>query len=853
MRVSLFWLIPWLLASATASPPARELPRFRGKTLGQWARGLDDSDPRVRCRSAAALGLSRFGKAAVPALLRSLQDRDLRVRLRSIESLRLIGPDAAEAIPVLAKLLKEDNKELTGPTLATLAHLGPAAVPVLVRQLGSGESESVACLLLGMGEPAMPALMGVLHGKELSPRKAVLLAAWKFSERAAPLVPALERATDDPDRTIRVAAINTLSAIRPVAPSTVAKLGKLLEREEDGSWAAEALGRIGAAGLPPLRKAFFSGIPELRQRALEGLKFIGPAAFPLLAEGLKNPCASCRAEAVHGLGPCHPAVKGILPLLLRASKDKDADVRRTALLVLGTLDDSPSAAVVALAEALADPNAQIRAWAEMLFRHACRPTTAPVPILVGFLTRKDKELRCTAVKLLGQIGSPDREVVLGLCAALRDTDEDVRLKAVQSLGWLGSAARRITIPAGGAGELGQAETEAVVPALLRALRDRCVWVRIHAALALQEVGYPANEAVPILIDILADRAGQLASLGGVEARKRAARALGGLGPVAVPAIATLVRALREPDLFGEAALALASIGPAAEGAIPILGDHVLRQTDRFAYHSGLWALAKMGPPAVPFLKKAMSSKDVDKRQCAVGWVAHVAERSPSLGRALLPALIRATGDPDSEVRANAIVSLGHLGAPAAAAVPALIVALGDEDKGVRSNACEALRAIGPAARPAIPALVNLLVDHDPEVRRQIIMALKAIGPDVTVALPALAETLADRDSSVALLAADALGAMGSSARAALPALSSLLDGQDGELRVAGALGVWRIRRHKEEVVPVLRAALRDRNSDVRVAAAVALWEVEWSRDAVRLLRSLVGRSKKEPGVRQSAR
>ena len=72
----------------------------------------------------------------------------------------------------------------------------------------------------------------------------------------------------------------------------------------------------------------------------------------------------------------------------------------------------------------------------------------------------------------------------------------------------------------------------------------------------------------------------------------------------------------------------------------------------------------------------------------------------------------------------AALLLGHLGEPG---VPALIKALGDSDAEVRQAAADALRRVGPPARAAAPALVKALDDPDPRVRKGAAWALGEVG------------------------------------------------------------------------------------------------------------------------------
>ena len=68
------------------------------------------------------------------------------------------------------------------------------------------------------------------------------------------------------------------------------------------------------------------------------------------------------------------------------------------------------------------------------------------------------------------------------------------------------------------------------------------------------------------------------------------------------------------------------------------------------------------------------------------------------------------GDPDKEVRKNAVKALATIGVGTKPVVSALTQALKGEDKELRIDVAVALAAIGPAAKDAIPNLLACLED-----------------------------------------------------------------------------------------------------------------------------------------------
>ncbi len=156
-----------------------------------------------------------------------------------------------------------------------------------------------------------------------------------------------------------------------------------------------------------------------------------------------------------------------------------------------------------------------------------------------------------------------------------------------------------------------------------------------------------------------------------EVRREAARGLGELGKDAKAAIKPLVKALKDQDSFVRrfAAQALGSIGPdAAKDAIPGL-TALLEDDKQPVREAGIKALARMGPSALPSLKKALGGT--------------------------------------SEVQEVAIIALGEAGE---AGVPALAGVIKNPKipTNLRRRAIEALPK-GKGARVALSALVEVVI------------------------------------------------------------------------------------------------------------------------------------------------
>jgi hypothetical protein len=92
---------------------------------------------------------------------------------------------------------------------------------------------------------------------------------------------------------------------------------------------------------------------------------------------------------------------------------------------------------------------------------------------------------------------------------------------------------------------------------------------------------------------------------------------------------------------------------------------------------------------------------------------------------LIPPLIDALKDSDTEVRRSAAGALAHLGQPAVAALVDVLKDK-DKDKELRANAAYVLGQMGTGGQEAVPTLVKLLKDDDRDVRRRAAYAIQNI-------------------------------------------------------------------------------------------------------------------------------
>ena len=205
-------------------------------------------------------------------------------------------------------------------------------------------------------------------------------------------------------------------------------------------------------------------------------------------------------------------------------------------------------------------------------------------------------------------------------AALHDPSDDVRHAAISMLGKTATPADR-----------------EFIPQLLEALADRDPTVRSGAARALGGIGPVAHCAVPELIRLLADADPYSF------ASSSAANALGRIGLEVRITVPALIKALQDPSpqVRGRAAEALGQIGPAAQAARPALVT-AGQDADQFAASCAKGALKYMPPEYDPVPRKggepepkseiemALASDDPEVRAAAAEvWKSAWDGRAPS--------------------------------------------------------------------------------------------------------------------------------------------------------------------------------------------------------------------------------
>jgi HEAT repeat protein/S1-C subfamily serine protease len=417
-----------------------------------------------------------------------------------------------------------------------------------------------------------------------------------------------------------------------------------------------------------------------------------------------------------------------LKKLTQALREGDAKGRKKAALLLADLGPAARKAIPELLALLrnAQESAEVRAAAERALGEAGTPEKGHVPLLIealGDTLAPEGRARIYAADALGRLGRDARKAMPALIKALEATESDVRRSAATALG-----------------KIGIYERDEAFIALLRGAKDREREVRVASGHGLLNLGRPDRKDAPILVALLADRAGPR------EGRVYAAWGLGQLGEAHVPALAD---ALSNDTDSGVLVVALEMVG-----GLKVKSKEVGAGLARCVTHSqprvrlqAAFALGQIGfdGTTLPAILKAFNSPDAQCRTVA---------------RKVLPALTTFTPDPpqlgltkenvgelkgllgsaDASPRQAAAYMLGTLRTEAAAAVPELRTALLREQKAktiersvTKLELLAALAEVGPAAQAALPELLQVMDEDYGSVssllRGSAALAVVAVAPD----------------------------------------------------------------------------------------------------------------------------
>ena len=567
----------------------------------------------------------------------------------------------------LAAATTEDDRVQAVDAIADLGQNALPALDDLVKATGDGNIRlrwHAARAIGRIGEDAfsaLPTLVGLL--KDADPIVVTQAAAAIREIRAdegAPLaddhakayaeaVDALAATLVHADPRVRRGSLKAIAALRP-------EPGKLADLLDDTLSDAD---------------------PSVVMPALESLADLGADAVPVLVESLKNP--KSRYWATVALTEIGPAAAPAAGALTAAALNGEPEERMQAMLALAAIGEPAAEAADELSAALDSPDTAVKSSAAYALGRM-RVASADValekasadsdPFLAGIASwararihPDNKDLVAASLKTLSQALDTDRP--------------NTRIAAMSALSDL-------------TGSLDDADEARLADRFVGLLEDAHPAVRGAAATALVRLGPTAIEALEKALDKPA-------------LRTLAMELLAAAGSKAKPAVDNLVAALADADpaTKGDAAVALAAIGPEASEAVPALGKLLAgdEKEDTLRY-AAAYALGRIGPAAAPVaeaLRGLTKSEDELMASVAVWALLKIEPDNKAQVAAAVPVLRKALRGKRDLARLEAAAALGELGGAAVSAVPILeLVSEDDPLPAVRTAAAAAVAKIKAA-------------------------------------------------------------------------------------------------------------------------------------------------------------
>ncbi|MFO0970042.1 MAG: HEAT repeat domain-containing protein [Gemmataceae bacterium] len=343
-------------------------------------------------------------------LVGRLDDKKKAVRLEALRELGKQGTAAKEAVWRVAALFHHaEAPDEVAQAAATLAQLGPASVPELVKAFKDARVEQA--------------------------RQAALALA-RMGPAAKKAEPDLIAGLRDRDPVVRAWCAQALGEIGSPSEETVAALFRMVADPAPAARrpAGLALVRAGPKAVPGLRRILqdMSGPDPTEAVTVLGLMGADAAkALPELLTALEDPEPRMRAAAAKALGAMTGKGKEVVPPLVKAlGKEKDFTAQQhifRALTALGEQD------VPGFLEDMRRLNRDGN-WAApyVLARFGPRGKDAVKP-LIAMLGDPDPGMRLAAVLALGQVGPEAMEAIPHLQLLLRDPQPQMSGAAAQSL------------------------------------------------------------------------------------------------------------------------------------------------------------------------------------------------------------------------------------------------------------------------------------------------------------------------------------------------------------------------------------------------------------------------------------
>ena len=622
--------------------------------------------------------LKPFINTVIPALLHASQDNNSNVQTAAITALgnstEHLKPFINEVISALLNALKDNNLRFYVRT-ATITALGNMTKhhPQLI----------------------IPVLLQASQDNDSDVRKTVIITLEHCAEHLKPfineVIPALLQAASSKDiyySDVRTTAITALGNVAKHHPQQIIPILLQASQDNDSDVRKTAIITLGhcAEHLKPFINEVIPALLQaasskdiyyfnVRTTAITALgnvvKHHPQQAIPILLQGSQDNDSDVRTAAITALGnstkDLKPFINEVIPTLLHASsKDNFSDIRIAAITALGnsTKDDLKpfiNKVIPVLLHASQDNYySDVRTAAiTTLGKVAKHQPQQIIPILLQASQNNDSNVRTATITALGNSTKDDlkpfiNKVIPVLLHASQDNDPDVRKTAITALG---NSTKDL-----------KPFINKVIPTLLQASSKDNYYSddRTTAITALGNVAkHHPQQIIPILLHTSQDSDSNI--------RTTAITALGNSTEHLKPFINEVTSALLHASQDNDSNVRTATITALGnmtkhhpQQIIPILlhssqdNDSNVRTTAIIALGNSTEYLKPFINEAISVLLQAASSKNIyysDVRTTtAITALRNMAKHHP---QQIIPILLHASQDNDSNIRTTAISALGN--------------------------------------------------------------------------------------------------------------------------------------------------------------------------------------------------
>jgi len=662
--------------------------------------------------------------------------------------LRIFGDDPAEKLIIIAESSEKPAKERTDAIniLKEFGDSAQAVVPRLIKILTDNNSNIV--------HETAEAL------ENIDPE-------WYNRKVTRNVIPHLIESLDDPDKSIRMTAVEVLGKLGPVAAEedVIRPLIKILINDDmDVRYqVAESLGNIGEAAVPELLAILTENDKDAKRAAIQALEKIDPQwheseavrkEIDRITRLLTETIGSARKSAIETLGKLGILAKDAVPDLIDILTDKE--VRGAAVESLGKIGHGAEKAVPELIRILDDQNVRVITVGTLgKFGSGAKDA---IPALIQVLADNDRNISNAAVESLNNI-DPDwsqsedarnaAEIFTGKLAEYMESSYNEPAEALIKIGKLSiyPLVKSLTdknkdIIKLASQTLKQIDPEwwknkgahQAVPHLSEALTDEEWYVRYSAAEVLGRIGGPAAiKAVPYLVRGLADK--------NKTVRKAIKNSLDRITLKASPEEAQI------PEDTGYKVSENENINRLVKG---------LQDADTAVRIESLKSLRTIEDPlheAIPYIVRLLADKEGDVRNETVQTLKKIDPewQDNEAVQNIIPELVeRLDGEIESELSEPglALIEIGT------GATEHLVKALAHRNKTIVNTAAQILERTDPKwhesgrSHKAVPYLAHSLTAEEWYVRYAAAQILKKIGPPAVKAIPQLVKALADKNKTV---------------------------------------------------------------------------------------------------------